>query len=76
MMTLLQLINLNIDIGNLIYLMVTRPNIVHVIGIVRRFQANPKETHIKAVKRIFKYLQGTQDIGLWYPKNTYFDLHG
>lgn len=33
------------------------------------------ETHLKVVKRIFKYLQGTQDFGLWYPKNADFALH-
>eukprot|EP00253_Pinus_taeda_P035264 PITA_35264 len=38
------------------------------VGIVGRFQANPKETHFQAVKRIFKYLQGTQNYGLWYPR--------
>ena len=40
------------------------------MGLVGRFQANPKETHILTVKRIFRYLQGTIDYGLWYPKNT------
>ena len=42
---------------------------------LRRFQANPKESHLQVVKRIFKYLQGTQDFGLWYPKDTYLTLH-
>ena len=44
-------------IGSLLYLTRTRPNIMHAIGIVGRFQANPKESHLQAVKRIFKYLQ-------------------
>ena len=43
---------------------------MHAVGIVGRFQANPKESHLQVVKRIFKYLQGTQDFGLWYPKDT------
>eukprot|EP00253_Pinus_taeda_P027160 PITA_27160 len=47
----------------------------HAVGIVGRFQENPKESHIQAVKRIFKYLQGTQDFGLWYPKDTDLTLH-
>jgi len=46
-------------IGSLLYLTGTRPNIMHAVGIVGRFQANPKETHLQAVKRIFKYLEGT-----------------
>eukprot|EP00253_Pinus_taeda_P028633 PITA_28633 len=48
---------------------------MHAVGIVGRFQANPKETHLQAVKRIFKYLQGTQNYGLWYPRDTNFTLH-
>eukprot|EP00253_Pinus_taeda_P005359 PITA_05359 len=41
-------------IGSLLYLIGTRPDIMHVVGIVGRFQANPKETHLQAIKRIFK----------------------
>eukprot|EP00253_Pinus_taeda_P015719 PITA_15719 len=52
-------------IGSLLYLTGSRPDIMHAVGIVGRFQANPKETHLQAVKRIFKYLQGTQNYGLW-----------
>ena len=45
-------------IGSLLYLIDTWPDIMHVVGIVGRFQANPKESHLEVVKRIFKYLQG------------------
>jgi hypothetical protein len=38
--------------------------------LVGRFQSNPKETHVLVVKRIFRYLHGTSDYGLWYPKAT------
>eukprot|EP00253_Pinus_taeda_P028609 PITA_28609 len=62
-------------IGSLLYLTGTRPDIMHAVGIVGRFQENPKETHLQAVKRIFKYLQGTQNYGLWYPTNTDLTLH-
>jgi len=48
---------------------------MHAVGIVGRFHANPKETHLQAVKRIFKYLQGTQNYGLWYPRDTDLTLH-
>eukprot|EP00253_Pinus_taeda_P013917 PITA_13917 len=53
----------------------TRPDIMHAVGIVGRFQANPKETHLQAVKRIFKYIQGTQNYGLWYPRDTDLTFH-
>lgn len=52
-----------------------RPYIMHVVGIVGWFQENTKETHLQVVKWIFKYLQWTQDLGLWDPKNTEFSLH-
>eukprot|EP00253_Pinus_taeda_P004890 PITA_04890 len=62
-------------IGSLLYLTGTLPDIMHAVGIVGRFQANPKETHLQAVKRIFKYLQGTQNYGLWYSRDTDLTLH-
>eukprot|EP00253_Pinus_taeda_P014490 PITA_14490 len=52
-------------IDSLRYLIGTRSDIMHAVGIVGRFQANPKESHLQAVKRIFKYLQGTQNLGFW-----------
>eukprot|EP00253_Pinus_taeda_P011332 PITA_11332 len=62
-------------IGSLLYLTGTLPDIMNAVGIVGRFQANPKETHLQAVKRIFKYLQGTQNYCLWYPRDTDLTLH-
>eukprot|EP00253_Pinus_taeda_P017826 PITA_17826 len=62
-------------IGCLLYLTGTRPDIMHAVGIVGRFQENPKETHLQVVKRIFKYLQGTKNYGLWYPIDTDLTLH-
>jgi hypothetical protein len=41
-----------------------------------RFQANPKEVHLRAVKRIMRYLVYTPKFGLWYPKGSTFDLIG
>ena len=41
-----------------------------------RFQANPKETHLIAIKRILRYLKHTPSIGLWYPKGARFELVG
>src|SRR6185312_12518585 len=37
-----------------------------------RFQSNPKESHLSAVKRILRYLKHTPSIGLWYPKDASF----
>jgi hypothetical protein len=39
------------------------------------FQSAPRETHLKVVKRIFRYLKGTLEFGLWYPKEKYFTLN-
>ena len=44
------------------------------VGLVARFQANPKETHVLAIKRIFRYLKGTTEFGLWYPKGHEMSL--
>ena len=38
------------------------------------FQSSPKESHLNAIKRIFKYLSGILHLGLWYPRNSSFDL--
>jgi hypothetical protein len=46
------------------------------VCICARFQANPKECHLMAVKRIFRYLVHTPNLGLWYPKGSTFDLLG
>eukprot|EP00253_Pinus_taeda_P029432 PITA_29432 len=62
-------------IGSLLYLIGTRPDVMHVVAIVGRFQANSKESHLQAVKRIFKYLQGTKKFGLWYPRDADLTLH-
>ena len=48
---------------------------MHAVGFVGSFQANSKKSHLQAVKIIFKYLQGTQDFGLWYLKNADLTLH-
>ena len=57
-------------IGSLLYVTASRPDVMQAVGQVARFQAAPKETHIIVVKRIFKYLKGTLDFGLWYPKGN------
>ncbi|KAI3759537.1 hypothetical protein L6452_07424 [Arctium lappa] len=61
-------------IGSLLYLTASRPDIMFATCLCARFQANPKESHLHAVKRIFRYLKGTKNLGLWYPENSGFDL--
>ena len=63
-------------IGSLLYLTASRPDIVFATCLCARFQANPREPHLIAVKRIFRYLKGTPNLGIWYPKDTGFDLIG
>lgn len=61
-------------IRKLYYVVHNRPDIAHVVGLVAIFQKDPKETHMVAVKRIFRYLKGIVDYGLWYPYNDNFYL--
>ena len=63
-------------IGSLLYLTASRPDIMFSVCLCARFQSNPKETHMVAAKRIMKYLSGTTDMGLWYPKGSSCNLVG
>nr|GEV27957.1 uncharacterized mitochondrial protein AtMg00810-like [Tanacetum cinerariifolium] len=66
--------NYRSKIGSLIYLTSTRPDIVQAVCYYARYQARPTEKHLKEVKRIFRYLRGTIDMALWYPKDSGFEL--
>ncbi|GJZ40913.1 retrovirus-related pol polyprotein from transposon TNT 1-94 [Tanacetum coccineum] len=57
-------------IGTLMYLTASRPDLTFVVCMCARYQAKPTEKHLHAVKRIFKYLRGTVNRGLWYPKDS------
>nr|GEU55932.1 ribonuclease H-like domain, reverse transcriptase, RNA-dependent DNA polymerase [Tanacetum cinerariifolium] len=61
-------------IGSLMYLTSSRPDIMFVVCTCARFQVRPKVLHLHAVKRIFRYLKGQPKLGLWYPKDSLFDL--
>ncbi|GJV11871.1 retrovirus-related pol polyprotein from transposon TNT 1-94 [Tanacetum coccineum] len=63
-------------IGSLMYLSATRPDIQFSTVLYARYQSNPKESHLIAVKRILRYLKGTPTLGLYYPKCSGFDLKG
>ncbi|GJV07113.1 hypothetical protein Tco_1344769 [Tanacetum coccineum] len=60
--------------GSLMYLTSSRPDIVQAVCYCARYQARPTKKHLKEVKRIFRYLRGTINIGLWYPKDFGFEL--
>ena len=60
----------------LLYLTTSRSDIMFSICLCAWFQSNPKESYLNAVKRILKYLKGTQSICLWYSKNSSIDLIG
>nr|GEW71571.1 retrovirus-related Pol polyprotein from transposon TNT 1-94 [Tanacetum cinerariifolium] len=61
-------------IGSLMYVTSSRPDIMFATCMCARYQANPNEHHVSAVKRIFRYLKGTINLGVWYPKDSTFDL--
>nr|GEW49316.1 copia protein [Tanacetum cinerariifolium] len=61
-------------IGSLMYLTASRPDIMFAVCACARHQVTPKECHLHTVKRIFRYLKGHPKLGLWYPKESPFDL--
>nr|GFA06163.1 hypothetical protein [Tanacetum cinerariifolium] len=61
-------------IDSLMYLTSSRPDIMLVVCACARYQVNPRVSYLHAVKRIFRYLKGHLKLGLWYPKDSLFDL--
>ena len=61
-------------IGSLLCVTTSRPDAMQAVGLVARFQANPKEAHVLAIKRIFRHLKGTTEFGFWYPKGNELTL--
>nr|GEV41307.1 hypothetical protein [Tanacetum cinerariifolium] len=61
-------------IGSLMYVTSSRPDIMFATCMCARYQANPNDHHLSSVKRIFRYLKGTINLGLWYLKDSGFDL--
>ncbi|GKC15754.1 integrase, catalytic region, zinc finger, CCHC-type containing protein, partial [Tanacetum coccineum] len=57
-------------ISTLLYLTASRPDLQFAICMCARYQARPTENHLLVVKRIFRYLKGTVNRGLWYPKDS------
>ena len=56
--------------GSLLYLTASGPDISYSVGVCVRYQANPKESHMTALKRIIKYVKTTAEFGVWYSKDT------
>jgi hypothetical protein len=63
-------------IGYLLYLYASRPDIMLSVCMCARFQAAPKDCHLRVVRRIMRYLVLTPNQGLWYPKGSHFELLG
>nr|GEY38744.1 hypothetical protein [Tanacetum cinerariifolium] len=61
-------------IGSLMYLTSSRPDIVQAVCFCARYQSRLIKKHLKVVKRIFRYLRGTVHMGLWYLKDSSFEL--
>nr|GEY82225.1 uncharacterized mitochondrial protein AtMg00810-like [Tanacetum cinerariifolium] len=61
-------------IGSLIYLTASRPDIMFAVCACARFQVTPKTSYLYFVKRIFRYLKGQPKLGLWYPRDSPFNL--
>ncbi|KAI3685126.1 hypothetical protein L6452_34360 [Arctium lappa] len=61
-------------IGSLMYLTASRPDIMFPVCVCARFQVKPKQSHLQAVKRIFRYLREQPRLGLWYPYESNFHL--
>nr|GFC47443.1 uncharacterized mitochondrial protein AtMg00810-like [Tanacetum cinerariifolium] len=57
-------------VGSLMYLTTSRPDLVFVVCMCARYQAKPTKKHLEALKRVFWYLKGTINWGLWYSKDT------
>ncbi|GKE51532.1 hypothetical protein Tco_1486688 [Tanacetum coccineum] len=57
-------------IGSLVYLTSSRHDLVFIVGMCARYLARSTKKHLHAVKRIFRYLRGTSNMGLWYSNDT------
>ncbi|GKE11511.1 retrovirus-related pol polyprotein from transposon TNT 1-94 [Tanacetum coccineum] len=61
-------------VGSLMYLTASRPDLVFAVCMCARYQAKPTKKHFEAIKRVFRYLKGTINMGLWYPKDNTMSL--
>jgi hypothetical protein len=61
-------------LGSLLYVTASRTDVMFSVCMCARFQTSPRESHLKAIKRILRYLKHTQNVGLWYLKGAKFEL--
>ena len=61
-------------IGSLLYLTASRPDIQYAVGVCARFQTNPMQSHYNIAMKILRYVKGTVEVGLWYPKDSGLSL--
>jgi len=61
-------------ISRMLYVTASRPDVMQAVGLVARFQANPKEAHVLTIKMIFRYLKGTTEFRIWYSKGNELTL--
>jgi hypothetical protein len=63
-------------IGSLLYLTATRPDIQFSVCLCAHFQVSPRTSHRQAIKRIFRYLRYTHELGIWYSASSSLSLLG
>ena len=63
-------------IGSLLYVTISRPDVMFSVCMCAKFQTSPRESHLKATKIILRYLKHTQNVGLLYPEGAIFELIG
>ncbi|GJX06110.1 ribonuclease H-like domain, reverse transcriptase, RNA-dependent DNA polymerase [Tanacetum coccineum] len=63
-------------IGCLRYLLHTRPDLSYSVGLLSRFMQEPKEQHMKAIKKVLRYVKGTKDYGITYKHNGGNKIYG
>ncbi|GJZ93950.1 retrovirus-related pol polyprotein from transposon TNT 1-94 [Tanacetum coccineum] len=61
-------------VGSLMYLTASRPDLVFAVCMCARYQAKPTKKHFEAIKRVFRYLKRTINMGFWYPKDNVMSL--
>ena len=63
-------------VGNLMYLIATRLDMMFAVSLISRFMSDPNELHFTVVKRIMRYLKGTLELGIWYRREGKSELLG
>ncbi|XP_020265764.1 uncharacterized protein LOC109841261 [Asparagus officinalis] len=63
-------------VGSLIYLTMTRLDILFAVGVMSRYMQKPKKPHLEAIRRILRYIKGTVNYGLIYKKGEECEVYG